>query len=331
MPPPSTELSSNLREEALRCKNSLKHFTSTIIESLNITGANAERLRKYDNSRREENVYLCFPFCFREAFTDVSIEDVRTITLSAVLWMSYMRAQDDTIDILGTVDPQFLFLRDLYLRESLHLLYKLFPHNSRFWELYSNYFDEYARAVLCEHNNHSTIESHYEDEEFHTIAKGKAAMAKYTVAAQAVLSEQYEKLPLLAESLDCFHVGYQYWDDLVDWRDDITNSKYSLLVAKALGHKSLTERSVGSDTLCEHIGRVVHYSGLADEHLDRSFQWLERAYELSLAADCKVWADYLKHFQKQTVVLADDLRSIKATRERGRFPKVTKPIYRGTF
>ena len=56
-------------------------------------------------------------------------------------------------------------------------------------------------------------------------------MAKYPVAALAILSGRDEKMPLLTQSLDCFYVGYQYWDDLIDWKQDVANSRYSLLLA----------------------------------------------------------------------------------------------------
>src|SRR5260221_547867 len=144
------------------------------------------------------------------------MQDVRTIALSGVLWMSYMRAQDDAVDRDRASGPIFLFLRDLYLRESVRLLYTIFAPESKFWELYSIYFDEYAHAVLCESRQHSSTGERYDDERFHVIARGKAAMAKYPVAALATLSGHDENRPLLVESLDCFHVGYQYWDDLVD-------------------------------------------------------------------------------------------------------------------
>ena len=311
--PPPAESSLNLQEEGARCKASLEAFTENLIAKLQVSQREAERLRKYDSSRNAGNVYLHFPFCFREAFTTVALQDVRTIALSGILWMSYMRAQDDTIDKPGTVDPTLLFLRDLYLRESLHLLYGILPHNSKFWNFYSTYFDEYAQSVLCEKGNHSSIESRYDDAEFHRIAKGKAAMAKYPVAALAVLSGDEEKMLLLTESLDCFHVGYQYWDDLVDWKEDLTNSKYSLLLARALEHITPEKRTVPPDQLREKIGRVVYYSGLAEEQLDRSFKWLERAYELSLTAGCTVWGTHVKRLQKQIVVLAADLCSIMST------------------
>lgn len=310
-PPPAESL--NLQEEGARCKASLEAFTDRLTAKLVVSELEAERLRKYDNSRKDGNVYLHFPFCFREAFTTVGLDDIRTIALSGILWMSYMRTQDDTIDKAETADPNLLFLRDLYLRESLHLLYRIFPYNSRFWNFYSTYFDEYARAVLREKRNHSSIESDYIEDEFHSIAKGKAAMAKYPVAAQAVLTGQDEDdtLLLLTESLDCFHVGYQYWDDLVDWKEDLANSKYSLLLARALQHIAPEQRMVPPDQLRERIGRVVYYSGLAEEQLDRSFKWLERAYELSLTAGCTVWAAHVKKLQKQTEVLAGDLRSLR--------------------
>jgi hypothetical protein len=310
LPLPPAKSSWNLLEEGAICRASLQAFTETLITSVGVPQPDAERLRKYDSSRKEGNVYFHFPFCFREAFAAVEIEDLRAIALSGILWMSYMRAQDDTIDKAGeTLNTNFLFLRDLYLRQSLHLLYGIFPQNSPFWNFYAAYFDEYARSVLCEKANHSSIESTFDDAEFHKIAKGKAAMAKYPVAALAVASGEGEKMPFLTESLDCFHVGYQYWDDLVDWKEDLASSKYSLLLTRALEPVAPEIRTVPGQ-LRENIGRVIYYSGLAEEQLDRSFQWLERAHELSLAAGCTAWAAHVKSLQKQTVALAADLRSI---------------------
>jgi hypothetical protein len=310
MPFPPADSMMTLQEEGAQCRASLQVFTESVIAKLGVSHREAEWLRKYDASRKYGNVYLHFPFCFREAFTTVALEDIRTIALSGILWMSYMRAQDDTIDQYGLADPHFLFLRDLYLRESLHLLYRLFPYSSSFWKHYETYFGEYARAVLAEKCNHSSIESKYDADDFHSIAKGKAAMAKYPVAAQAVLSGQDGKMLLLTESLDCFHVGYQYWDDVVDWKEDLANSNYSFLLARAIERITLEQRALPPDPLRETIGRAIYYSGLAEEQLDRSFKWLERAYELSVTAGCTVWAAHAKTLQKQTAVLRSDLHSI---------------------
>jgi hypothetical protein len=298
-----------LQEEGMQCKASLRAFTEDLIGKLGLSRREAEWLRRYDASRGEGNVYLYFPFCFREVFTTVALEDIRTLALSGILWMSYMRARDDTIDESGTADPTLLFLRDLYLRESLHLLYKLFPYSSRFWIYYSRYFDEYARAVLCERGNHSSVNSKYDLDDFHSIAKGKAAMAKYPVAAQAVLCGQEEKMAALTDSLECYYVGYQYWDDLMDWKEDLANSRYSLLLARALEHLSQENRTI-SDQLREQVARVIYYSGLAIEHLDRSFEWSERAYGLSLTAGCTIWAAHIKTLLQRIAVLKSDLSSM---------------------
>jgi len=311
MPPP-VESAIALKEGA-KCKAALRAFTESVIERLGVPPDEADQLRKHDGSRKHGNVYLHFPFCFREVFPSVALEHLRSLALSGALWMSYMRTQDDMIDQVGTVDANLLFLRDLYLRHSLHILYQLFPFDSVFWQYYSRYFDEYACAVLREKTRHSSINSTYDDEEeFHSIAKGKAAMAKYPMAAEAVLSDREEKLHLLAESLDCFYVGYQYWDDLVDWKEDLANSKYSLLLTKALEHLTIGERTLPVDPLRQKLARVVHLSGLADEQLDRSFEWFERAYELSSAAGATIWSAHVRTLQCQTVALKADLRSIRS-------------------
>jgi hypothetical protein len=313
MLPRSTDPLLSLREEGSRCKASLQAFTENLIAKLGVSQPEAEKLRQYDRSRRDGNMYLHFPFCFLEAFAGIAVEDVRTIALSGVLWMSYMRAQDDAVDKDRAAEPILVFLRDLYLRESLRLLYTIFAADSRFWESYSTYFNEYAHAVLCEDRNHSSIESRYDEEEFRVIARGKAAMAKYPVAALAVLSGRNEKMALLTESLDCFHVGYQYWDDVVDWKEDIAASKCSLLLARAFERVAPEECKGEPDRVRERIGHIVYYSGLAEENLEQSHRWLQRASEFSVEAGCTVWADYVKRLQKQTAVLANDLRSIMAT------------------
>jgi hypothetical protein len=315
-PPPAISLD-DLQQEGARCKQSLQAFTEHLIARLGLPEAEADHLRKYDASRRHGNVYLHFPFCFREIFPTVAVEHIRTLALSGVLWMSYMRAQDDTIDDSGVADPTLLFLRDLYLRESLHLLYGIFPHNSAFWRYYSEYFDEYARAVLAERHKHSTIMSSYDAAEFDRIAGGKAAMAKYPVAAQAVLSGEEAKLALLTQSLDYFHVGYQYWDDLVDWKDDLANANYSLLLARAMDYISHEDKQAkSSGQLREQISRVIYYSGLAEEQLNRSNEWLERAHELSMRAGCTAWAGHVATLQKQVAVLKSDLLSIMSRQAR---------------
>ena len=101
----------------------------------------------------------------------------------------------------------------------------------------------------------------------------------------------------------------------MDWKEDLANSKYSLLLARALEHIAPEKRSVPPEQLRERIGRVIYYSGLAEEHLGDSFKWLERAWELSLAAGCAVWATHVEDASKSTVVLRADLRSIMSTQK----------------
>ena len=303
----------NLEAEGERCKASLEAFTQSLIKRLSVPKNQAERLYSYDRSRKAGNVYLYFPFCFADVFPNAAIDDLRTLSLSATLWMSQMRARDDALDRPGTADPCVLFLRDAYLRESLHLLYRFIPSDCKFWSLYSTYFDEYARAVLQEQDENLYADA-TDDATFHRIAKGKAAMAKYPVAALAVLSGPEDKLPLLAEALDCFHVGYQYWDDLIDWKEDLETSKYSLVLARAIGRIPLEKRSEQRDKLRAQVGRLIYYSGLAQQQLDEAFKWFERAYELSLTAGSIIWAEHVKGLQQQTVALANDLRSITSAK-----------------
>jgi hypothetical protein len=189
------------------------------------------------------------------------------------------------------------------------LTFTIFAPESKFFVL--DLFRRIAHAVpFAKVGSIHPQGARYDDERFHVIARGKAAMAKYPVAALATLSGHDENRPLLVESLDCFHVGYQYWDDLVDWKEDMASSKCSLLLTRAFDRLTPEERKGSPDQVRERIGHTVYYSGLADGNLDQSHKWLQRSHDLSIEAGCTVWANYLKKLQKQIAVLANDLRSI---------------------
>lgn len=307
----------DLEEEGRRCKTSLQAFTEDLIGRLGLSPGAAAMLRARDHAIKDDNMYLHFPFCFREAFPGVRVEDLSRLALSGILWMSYMRAQDDVLDKRAGVDPTLLVVRDLYWRESLRLLARIFIPDSAFWNYYARYGDDYAKAVLHETERHTSVDSAYGETEFWSLAQGKAAMAKYPVAAMAVLSGDYRTLSDLERSLDCFHIGYQYWDDLVDWKEDLANSQYSFLLARAFERMLPEERRGADEKVREGIGRIIYYSGLADEHLACAKDWLERAYECSQRAGCPVWAGYVKRHQRQTKALANDLHKIISKRHPG--------------
>jgi hypothetical protein len=302
-------ISSLLGDEGRRCKATLKSFTASVIQELDLSAADVQALRRSDDAKADRNVYFYFPFCFVEVFPSVPVDQVRDVALSGILWMSYMRSQDDAIDRSATAFPTSLFLRDLYLRRSLHVLYGRFPPASPFWEHFDTFFGQYARAVVLE-KRLASPDAPYTTDEYEAIAKGKAAMAKCTVAALAVLSGDGAALPVLCEAIDCFHVAYQYWDDLKDWKEDLASSNPSYLLARARARLDRQQRSaVGPDLECE-LGRAIHYAGLADDQLAGSFRWGQKAYELALQAGCRIWATHVQRLQMQTSVLRSDLRSI---------------------
>lgn len=317
MPLSTKGASSDFHAEGVRCKVALEEFTENLVSRLALPRSAADVLRRFDASLLSGSVYLHFPFCFCDAFPAVQLDHVRALSLSGVLWMSYMRTQDNTIDTGGHADAVALFLRDIYLRESVHILHSMFPVCSAFWDFYSTYFDEYARAVLREQEHRFPADDvqHYETE-YPAIAKGKAAMAKYPVAALAVLSGDSSALPLLCESLDCFHIGYQYWDDLVDWREDLSARQYTPLVAKAMAHLEPEDRTRPPDQLADKVGRIIYYSQLVQQQLDGAACWLDRAYEKSCSASCPAWSANIEKLQTQVSTLATDLRSIASSRTR---------------
>jgi hypothetical protein len=112
------------------------------------------------------------------------------------------------------------------------------------------------------------------------------------------------------ESVDEFHVGYQFWDDLVDWKEDLISNNFSFLLSTAIEKLPAERRRLAVSDLPELIGPVLYRSGLADDHLGRALKCFERSHDLAIAAGANWWAAHVMVMTNQVARLAADLKSI---------------------
>lgn len=180
------------------------------------------------------NYYHYYPYLFSEAFPGIGDSALRTLAIAGVLYLDHVCFLDDLVDDGTKGGIHRPFMSSLLHERSLVLLQPLFPPESLFWNLLSGFHREFATAMLCELRKHRGVCSPYSREEWMAIAKGKSALSKGTSAAMSLLSGRGDHLSAISESQDCFNIAMQLYDDVRDWRDDLSRGVYTLMLSSRL-------------------------------------------------------------------------------------------------
>lgn len=242
---------------------------------LDFAGLPSQRRLEADIDTR---AYYTYPLLFYSAFPDVSLAQLRTLSLCGSYMFDYMLTLDQQLDNNGSGDATTLFLGGLLHQEALMLLSTLLPPSTPYWRHFDNYIEQFVQATLRERLNHHGLCNPYADEELENVYAGKAAVGKASIAALAFLGDRRDLIAPMAASHDHFHVAYQLLDDLQDWRDDYRRRQYSYPLAWALGHAGWVSRAESSaPPPAEDVGRLLMESGAVEHTRARSLAYLDRA------------------------------------------------------
>ena len=299
----------DLQGESIQCKVKLQTFTADLMESLRVSSNDMTKLVEADRSRKDRNVYFHLPFCFAQAFP-VGLDALRQLSYAGVLWISYARFQDDVIDGSAQASATYMLLKDLYLIESLRQMHGVLGSESTYWSYFDKYHSQFVEAILQEKYREADRTLPYSDETFRTIATGKAAMAKCAVAALGVLGAREAAIGPLAESLDAYHIAYQRYDDVVDWKADLSAGARTQLLDAIEGALTPQERALAPDDRIRPMARALHYKGIADGYLSEAIRWCERASWLAAKEGCRTWVGNVQRLQTVISALQGDLRTL---------------------
>lgn len=227
--------------------------------------------------------YYTYPLLFYTAFPEVSLAQLRTLSLAGSYLFDQILCQDSIIDDSHGANPATLLLAGMLQQEALALLYTLFPADSPFWRYFAGYQEHFTQAVLRECICHRFLLTPYSDEERLFIYGGKPALGKACMAALALLGDRPAAIPAFAASHDHFHVAYQLMDDLEDWRLDYRRGHYSYPLTWAFlqaGWQSKIESGPRPHPdqvarLLEETGTVAHVQEVALASLEQAERVLE--------------------------------------------------------
>lgn len=272
-------------------------------------GARGNKFPVAKHIRDEDLFYLRFPYLFYELFSDVKLEQYDVLALSQILYLNYMLLVDRLMDGKLSLEPGIAFWFASLHEKVIALLAALFPQDSPFWQYFERCRRENAEALMLERIKHSYRVSPYSEEETIAILAGKSAMAKAGIAALAFLTRRDIPEDLIA-SCEAFHVGFQFVDNLQDWRNDYRDHLYSPLLTKVLLDHQLADQAEGSNRLDVNIvGSLIYTHSYAQETLEQAADYYRLALNYVREANCPAWQNAIQLMLQRCQEFGQDIEA----------------------
>jgi hypothetical protein len=273
-------------------------------------------LRRSTDRRNQSKLrfspFYYYPFLFASAFPSVSIEQLRSLALANRVLLEAILLADQRIDETRPWTPEDFFLVDRYYQRSLEKLLPLFPLEHDFWQETQRWFLQHGRAILKEQRRHRHRLFPYSLQEFYEIATGKAALIRTNLLALSWLEGKSDPLAPLMESQDRFLVGFQCFDDLRDWKQDLHQANFTFLLTRILFEGGLHDRVRRGDFPSRaEVGQVLYYRGIAEDQLRLAERYFQVSLDFAKGADVPAWVEVVRGFLRHCHTMRHDLAEIR--------------------
>lgn len=274
--------------------------------------------------------YSHYPLLFCDLFPELDEKKLPALCVISQLYAESQVQLDNFIDNQLHAQPDLMKTVILTgsqykLAFAIRKLSELLGDSDFFWSRFDHFFGDYLCQILEEKTKEKYLElPSLQDMERSAI--GKVSMVKIITAAMAELAGRKELLPALEESQDLFAIGYQLYDDVKDWKKDLTSSRYSYLLKKAFNEFEIcVEIKEGKIPAPVDLGSPLYFSDLLPDTLELAASYIERAKSAVDGMDCPGWISWLEMQQNSILRLRLDLIEIRARAiERARLKAVSK-------
>ena len=256
--------------------------------------------------------FYYYPFLFASAFPSVPIEQLRDLALANRILLEVILLSDKRIDETRRWTPEDFFLVDSYYQKALEILFPLFPLEHAFWQETQRWFFQYARAIQKEQVRHRHRLCPYTHQEFYEISTGKVALIKTTLLAMYCLSDDSGALASLMESQDRFLVGFQCFDDLKDWKEDLQQENFTFLLTRVFFEGAFQQRIRRAECPSRReVGQILYHKGIAEDHLRLAEHYFREALDFAREADVPAWMEVVSGFLRHCHTMRQDLAEIR--------------------
>ncbi len=238
--------------------------------------------------------YLYYP----KLFIIKDVLELNKTDLNNLCFAGYLYYQSTiyTDRIIDDKDVSKVGIVSILQEESIKLLSSLFKLDSDFWKTWNMRRNEYIEAIFLEKKLLNTNDIPVDD--YYKLADFKSAFGKIAIDSLFIKSGNnnnilYQKL---LESHKYFSIGFQLYDDLLDFKEDYQKNQFNWVYY--LLKKSLSEEETKLPIDTKH--KLLYIRGIAKNILSESISNFNKAYTIieELNAQCE-WLNIISDLQNK--------------------------------
>ncbi len=239
------------------------------------------------------DIIIDFPYWVAESFAkQIDLNILRALSLGNLFGALYILAQDKIIDQQES-DPtrisETLLVSNIIYYKWMKEYQRAFRSNDYFWALFEKYLNEFVVATLWEKRLHFGKVARFENRDLINCGH-KFSLLKISAAGACLAGEEEGKIEAFSELVGNYHIGYQLYDDVVDWREDFSNKNHTYFLFKIYDRLGLADDQ-------EQIENYLKASDLIEQHLSESIEYYSKA--VLMAEELKCFA--LKNFIQKKI------------------------------
>jgi squalene-hopene/tetraprenyl-beta-curcumene cyclase len=237
------------------------------------------------NIEKEPNPFY---FCYASLFTETKNSVIDSLNIAGYYYYKYLLATDAMVD---SRDAQHSYLNlvfsNFYHESSIRVLSNLFDVHSCFWSFWQKRKQEYLNAFVTDKKFLPSLP----DTDFQDLADCKSSNGKSAIDALFALGyigkTEYE---ILLQSHKLFSAGFQYYDDVLDLKQDLGNRQTNIALCELKIQLPEDEfKSCLSNP--DRAVAKMYLSGVAKKILRKSIASFEEAESIIKDVDCSLWKE----------------------------------------
>jgi squalene-hopene/tetraprenyl-beta-curcumene cyclase len=258
------------------------------------------------------NYYYFYPYLFASSYPTLPETTLQAVAVAGVLYLDHLCILDTLVDNPERNSCHQLLLGAALHEEAIAVLRQIFASEAEFWGELSQLSLLHSSASMREKHDHTWKLRRFSEGEFLEIAAGKAGVSKATHIALASLSGTTVNVDALSLSQDYFNAAVQCYDDVKDWREDLSAGCFTNLLTETLLHMGLSDEDVAKGgTSADAVAHQLYYGCEAERVLDQALDYCRRAVVPVEGISVSAWINLIDILAQKIDRLRHDLRQTR--------------------
>jgi hypothetical protein len=240
-----------------------------------------------------------FYFCYASLFTDNKNEFISRINLAGYFYYRYIIVTDRLKDKANDPEKTMVlkFLTDYYHDESIRLLTQIFKSSTQFWFFWARRKAEYLSTFQLNQKFLTGLS----ELDFLSLSDNKSANGKVAIDSLFVrdIINKHEHETLLL-SHKWFSCGCQYYDDVMDLKEDITNRQTNIALVELRRTMTPAEFLHGLEDP-DKMQKLLHIRGVAAELLKKAISCFDEASDIVKSSSCSLWKQVIENRKREVI------------------------------